>query len=796
MLITNLEIFLGVIYDELALIALTKCIELEPTNPDAYFDRAFCYRDLNHYNQAISDLNKAIELSPNNGKFYKFRGIFLEEDENFSEAVKDFSKLIELNFENVAEWYAKRGENFFELREFEKALADYEKAVELNYKHKDSAEKRCTDIKKILQLNELKFGSWYFTEKKLKGQAILMENEIFEEKLKLAQENFDAGNFNNAVAYCKQALSYSPENFQAVLLLGKAYFAKWDDEAFKCFELAKKLRPNSAEGYFHKGKAILYRGNNYKKAMADFDKAIELDASNAETYFLRGDAQARLKNFSQAIEDFTKAAEMKPEEKIYKKRGEVYLKIFENEKAIADFNKVLEFSADESAYKGLAIAYANLKNKKLALENFDKFLELSGEENFYDLLGEIYFALGDFEKAIENCNKHLEIKSYAVEIYYLRGRSYFEQKNFASALADFEKYVSTWYEIMSDGCYLSESETNYAEAKNFCDLCRKNLGINLDKKIIKSMLFGFAVADALGVPVEFKSRESLKKNPVTLMQSYGTYNQPAGTWSDDTSMTLATMESISRLKKIDYADIMENFSFWLETGAFTPFGKVFDCGITTRRAVFNFSTKIFGKTIPPLECGLRDENSNGNGSLMRILPVVCYLYKIYGENFSSDAMQIIHEISCLTHAHKRSQIGCGIYSLIAVELLSGKNISESVELGLDKAKNFYANEPELNHYSRLFQADFKNLPEEEIKSSGYVVHTLEAALWCLLNTENYKSLALKAVNLGEDTDTVAAVAGGLAGIFYGLENIPTDWLETLQNKKYLENIAENFCTIF
>lgn len=318
----------------------------------------------------------------------------------------------------------------------------------------------------------------------------------------------------------------------------------------------------------------------------------------------------------------------------------------------------------------------------------------------------------------------------------------------------------------------------------------------MDKKIVKSMLYGFATADALGVPVEFKSRKILQKNPVTSMQGFGTYNQPAGTWSDDTSMTLATMESISRLKKIDYADIMQNFSLWLENGKFTPFGKVFDCGMTTRRAIFDFSTKIFGKTKSPLECGSRDENSNGNGSLMRILPVVLYLYKIYGENLNSDAMQIIHEISCLTHAHRRSQIGCGIYSFIAVELLSGKNISESIKIGLEKSKNFYADEVELQNYSRLFDKNFKNLPEEEIKSSGYIVHTLEAALWCLLNAENYKSLALKAVNLGEDTDTVAAVAGGLAGIFYGFENIPSDWLEKLQNKKYLEDIAEKFSTIF
>ena len=303
-----------------------------------------------------------------------------------------------------------------------------------------------------------------------------MENEIFAEKLQLAQENFDAGNFNNAIAYCKQAVSYSPQNFQAILLLGKAYLANLDDEAFKCFELAKKLQPNCAEEYFYEGKAILRLGNNYELAIADFDKAIELDSSNAESYFLRGDSQARLKNFSAAIADFTKADEIKAEEKIYKKRGEVYLKNFEFAKATEDFNKVLEFSQQNySAYEGLAIAYANLKNKELALKNFNKFVELSGKKKFYDLLGEIYFALGDYEKSVEIFSESIELNKDTVETYYLRGRSYFEQKNFASALADFEEYVSTWYEIMSEGCYISESETNYAEAKKFYDLCKKNL---------------------------------------------------------------------------------------------------------------------------------------------------------------------------------------------------------------------------------------------------------------------------------------------------------------------------------
>lgn len=115
--------------------------------------------------------------------------------------------------------------------------------------------------------------------------------------------------------------------------------------------------------------------------------------------------------------------------------------------------------------------------------------------------------------------------------------------------------------------------------------------------------------------------------------------------------------------------------------------------------------------------------------------------------------------------------------------------------GMAQSKEFYADsafEVELQNYSRLWREDFANLPEEEIKNTGYVVDTLEAALWCLLNTEDYKSLVLKAVNLGDDTDTVAAVAGGLAGIYYGMEEIPEEWLSKLQRREYLEELATDF----
>lgn len=310
----------------------------------------------------------------------------------------------------------------------------------------------------------------------------------------------------------------------------------------------------------------------------------------------------------------------------------------------------------------------------------------------------------------------------------------------------------------------------------------------MDAKIVRGMLLGLATADALGVPVEFEFRESLKSDPVINMRSFGSWNQPAGTWSDDTSLTIAAMESISRLKEIDYRDVMENFLKWYERDAFTATGERFDIGNTTRAAIVRFSRKI----LPPTKCGSTEENSNGNGSLMRILPATLYLYAKGSGQLNADALKIIHEFSALTHGHIISKMACGIYSLIAAQILNGRNLSEAFSIGIADAKNFYGADETFKKFSRLCDENFAALPEDKISSSGYVLDTLEAALWCLLNTDNYKSLALKAVNLGGDTDTVGAVAGGLAGIYYGAESIPAEWLATLKRRDYLEKIADDF----
>ena len=243
-------------------------------------------------------------------------------------------------------------------------------------------------------------------------------------------------------------------------------------------------------------------------------------------------------------------------------------------------------------------------------------------------------------------------------------------------------------------------------------------------------------------------------------------------------------------KSIDYADIMDRFSNWLMYSDYTATGEVFDVGNSTSRAIMND-----GRRVNPLECGGVSEYDNGNGSLMRILPIAYFLQKQF-TSLMDYQMEIIHNISSLTHRHPVSLIGCGIYINIAIRLMQGeRSLYESVEEGIKNAFEYYKRNSwaDIRAYERLKElSSFSKLSEIEIESSGYVVHTLEAALWCLLNTDSYAECVLKAVNLGDDTDTVGAVVGGLAGIYYGADKIPKEWMTVLARRQYIEELCEKF----
>ena len=255
-------------------------------------------------------------------------------------------------------------------------------------------------------------------------------------------------------------------------------------------------------------------------------------------------------------------------------------------------------------------------------------------------------------------------------------------------------------------------------------------------------LLGVCVGDALGVPVEFKNRAVLAQDPVIDMIGYKVHNQPPGTWSDDSSLTFCLAESL--INGFDLEDQGKKFSQWAFENYWTPHGSVFDIGMTTREAIF----KLKGQKCPPMEAGGKGPQSNGNGSLMRILPLAYYLH------YKGGSLELVQQASCLTHAHLRSQLGCAIYIQFILSFFETQSIAEAFEDMKQKILSMYSHEKkELSHYDLILKEDIVNTPEKTIRSEGYVVYTLEASFWCLLKSSSYQETVLKAVNLGKDTDT-------------------------------------------
>lgn len=299
---------------------------------------------------------------------------------------------------------------------------------------------------------------------------------------------------------------------------------------------------------------------------------------------------------------------------------------------------------------------------------------------------------------------------------------------------------------------------------------------------IKGALFGVAIGDALGVPVEFKGRASLMENPVKDFEEYKSHNQPAGTFSDDSSLTFCLAESLCQGYHLK--DIGNRFVKWLYEGYWTAGGEVFDVGNTTRYAIARLKNGV-----QPELAGDFEEGGNGNGSLMRILPLLFYIKDMDIEK----RYLYIREVSSLTHAHIRSVMACFYYLEFALNLLNGSTKKDAYtatgKTVLSLMQNKLVAQNEIDLFAPILIDDISKLPVEIVPSSGYVMSTLKATLWCFLNTGDYKTAVLAAVNLGNDTDTTAAVTGGLAGLYYGYETIPEKWRNEIKRKEDIHDLC-------
>jgi len=301
------------------------------------------------------------------------------------------------------------------------------------------------------------------------------------------------------------------------------------------------------------------------------------------------------------------------------------------------------------------------------------------------------------------------------------------------------------------------------------------------KERLFATLYGGIVGDLMGVPVEFKKRGTFHVEGVI---GYGTYNQPPGTWSDDTSLTLCLVKNM--IEKGDTRSLMDKFVRYMEQGYLTPFGEMFDIGITTAEAVSSYK-----KGIVPEYCGKTGEFDNGNGTLMRIAPLV---FVLINECDFNKRYALVLQYTKITHGHPRSLVGSIIYIELLLSLYRNNSLEVALKEVFELLQNNLQNEmkAELNAYARIFHENFLNTPEDEIQSSGYIVHSLEAAIWCVGNSTTFKEAILTAVNLGEDTDTVAAITGSIAGMYKQLDNIPEEWLGKIVSKQKVDALILAF----
>ncbi len=318
--------------------------------------------------------------------------------------------------------------------------------------------------------------------------------------------------------------------------------------------------------------------------------------------------------------------------------------------------------------------------------------------------------------------------------------------------------------------------------------------------IINHIIIGVAVGDALGFPAQFESRSERKKRPVVDMgrfrDEYGQIRSWGegliGLWSDDTSLTLCLAESL--LNGFDLKDQAEKFVAWLDQGYLSARDRAFDVGMQTTESLAMVRTILQSGRYDELEnlATDADEQSNGNGSLMRILPLLMFI-KGFDPKYQ---FELVRKAGALTHPHIRSALCCFLYLKMAEHIIDDADKFTSFEKArrdtLELMDNLKCTDTEYKALHRLLHADLGKLPEAEIDSGGYVVASLEASIWCLLNTDSYRDAVLKAVNLGDDTDTTGAITGGLAALLYGEDSIPPEWIAQLKKPELFKDLISRY----
>lgn len=293
----------------------------------------------------------------------------------------------------------------------------------------------------------------------------------------------------------------------------------------------------------------------------------------------------------------------------------------------------------------------------------------------------------------------------------------------------------------------------------------------MDSDRLRGMLFGLAMGDALGTTLEFSRRDS--QPALTDMTRGGPFRLRPGEWTDDTSMALCLAETLIASGRpdgdFDAAQLMRRFTNWWQFGENSVTGECFDIGITTREAL-----QRFARTGEPF-AGSEDPMSAGNGSIMRLAPVAMRWHAD-----PTAAGRAAEAQSRTTHAAAECLDACHLMTHALIALADGADLAQALS---------GAPTPHGTRIGTLREGGFAVKPRDQIRSSGYVLHTLEAALWAVEGATNAREALLRAVNLGDDADTVGAVAGQFAGAIWGESGLPQDWLARLAWRDRISDLS-------
>lgn len=303
---------------------------------------------------------------------------------------------------------------------------------------------------------------------------------------------------------------------------------------------------------------------------------------------------------------------------------------------------------------------------------------------------------------------------------------------------------------------------------------------------INACILGFAIGEAFGLPLNYIAKEKLINKPITKMLKCQHLDIPTGTWSSGTSSILATIDSITSNRKIDYNSIADNLLLWYKTAKYTATNIVLDIDFTSKHAL----NKYYEEKIDATKLGGSGYSDCGNEFLPRLIPIALYLYYTKARDYTIHS--VVKNVTYITHRSEIPAMAAYIFTKYLIFIMRGNDKKASFSMLKNLDYTMYFKAETIREFEHLLKDNIYNLPLEMINSNNYVIDTLEAFFYCFINSESFSQALIGSANLGGQASTLGGLCSSVAAIYYGYENIPQNYLENLNKKEYLLKMTSDF----